>query len=67
EGETFSRKFPLPSPKPLPSPSKIFMFIESLLPFFLVKGGWGGRIQAENARCPLFGERAFSIGVENRD
>jgi hypothetical protein len=43
------------------------MFIESLLPFFLVKGGWGGRIQAENARCPLFGERAFSIGVENRD
>ena len=38
-----------------------------MLPFFLVKGGWGGRIQAENARCPLFGERAFSIGVENRD
>ena len=67
EGKLSRESFPFPPPNPLPSPSKIFMFIESLLPFFLVKGGWGGRIQAENARCPLFGERAFSIGVENRD
>ena len=47
EGTFLKKGFPLPSPNPTPLPPKTFVFIESLLPVFLVEG------RKPPERCPF--------------